>query len=141
MKPLNNLRDLLLEQMRDLLAAEQQQLMLLPAIINEASDSELKEAIEKHLQDTRAQVVRMQQSFEILHELPGNHENKSITSLLKRTLQLAGRSNADQVRDAALITALQYLIHYEIAGYGTSCAYCSTLEDAAVGALLHKTLE
>lgn len=135
-----DLYDLMLEQLRDLYDGEQQQLELLPEFDKKAYSFELREIIEWHLVETKRQLVRLDSVFGILKEDPEGEQCDGIKGLITETLKLHDRCKNPEVCDAALITSIQHINHYEIAGYGTAIAYAKTLERHEVAELLLDTL-
>lgn len=135
-----DLYDLLMEQLRDLYDGEQQQLDTLPRL-DEMSDSfELEEIIEYHRKETIRQKDRLEKIFVMIKEEPEGESCDGIKGLIKETLKLAERCKNSEVRDAAIITSLQHINHYEIAGYGTAISYAKQLNRHDIGELLWETL-
>lgn len=139
-KEIVDLYDLLLEQLRDLYDGEQQQLEVLPELDEIADSFELEEIIEYHRKETIRQMERMEEAFRHLDEKPEGESCDGIKGLIKETLKLAERCKNAEVRDAAIITSLQHINHYEIAGYGTAIAYAKQLQRHDVGELLLENL-
>ncbi|MBA2245583.1 MAG: ferritin-like domain-containing protein, partial [Gemmatimonadetes bacterium] len=116
---LNNLKDLYVEQLRDLYSAENQILKALPQMAEKASHQELRSAFEEHRTVTERQVERLDRIFSDLSEKPKGHHCKGMEGLLKEGQELMQEKAADDVMDAGLIAAAQRVEHYEMAGYGT----------------------
>lgn len=135
-----DLYDLMLEQLRDLYNGEQQQLEVLPSFDKKAYSFELREIIEWHEVETKRQLVRLDSVFNLLREDPKGEECDGIKGLIKEALKLHDRCKNPEVCDAALITAVQHINHYEIAGYGTAIAYAKALDRHDVAELLLKSL-
>lgn len=135
-----DLYDLMMEQLRDLYDGEQQQLDVLPKLDTLADAFELSEIIEYHRKETKKQIKRLREIFELLDEKPEGESCDGVKGLITEALKLAERCKNPEVRDAALVTALQHISHYEMAGYGTAIAYAQQLERHDVGALLLQTL-
>ena len=139
--PLNNLQDLYLEQLQDLYSAEQQILEALPQMAQKASNPELKQGFEQHLQQTQQQVQRLEQILQDLGEQPGGHQCKGMAGLIAEGQELMREQAAPEVADAGLIAAAQRVEHYEIAGYGTVRTYAQTLGRTQDANLLQQTLD
>lgn len=135
-----DLYDLMLEQLRDLYDGERQQLEVFPKFDKKAYSFELKEIVEWHQKETDRQLSRLKKIFKTLDEKPEGEECDGIKGLIKESLKLHDRCQNPQVCDAALITCIQHINHYEIAGYGTAIAYAKALEQHEVAELLLKTL-
>lgn len=135
-----DLYDLLLEQLRDLYDGEMQQVTFLEEQIDIAESFELNEFLSLHLKETKRQIRRINEVFEVLIEEPEGESCDGIKGLIKESKKLANRCLNEEVRDAALITAIQHINHYEVAGYGTAIAYAKTLERHDIAELLLETL-
>lgn len=135
-----DLYDLMLEQIRDLYDGEEQQMQFLKAQSELAESFELNEFLNYHLKETKRQVRRIKEIFDILNEDPEGESCDGIKGLIKESKKLAGRCLNEEVRDAALITAIQHINHYEMAGYGTAIAYAKTLGRHEIAELLLETL-
>lgn len=138
---INSLRELYLEQLKDLYDAEQQLIKALPKMAKEATSEELREAIEQHLEQTKGQAERLEQIFERLDERPKGKKCKGMEGLVKEGTEVLSEDMEDDTKDAALIAAAQKVEHYEIAGYGTARTYAGLLEENEDVDLLEQTLQ
>jgi ferritin-like metal-binding protein YciE len=128
-----NLRELLIEQMKDIYDAEQRITKALPKMVKAADSDELRQALEGHLRETQEQVRRLEQAFEIFDESPKRKECKAMVGLLAEGAELMDEDNPPDVMDASLIAAAQKVEHYEIATYGCLRTWADLLgEDEAV---------
>lgn len=135
-----DLYDLMLEQIRDLYDGEQQQLAYLAEAEKQADSFDLKEIVRMHRRETKKHLSRLENIFKILREEPAGEECDGIKGLIKEAMKLADRCKNSEVCDAGLITSIQHINHYEMAGYGTAIAYSKVLERHDIGELLLKTL-
>jgi ferritin-like metal-binding protein YciE len=141
MQHLNNLHDLFVHELSDLYSAEQQLVSALPQMARAASDSDLREAFNKHLDQTRTHVSRLDKIFTQLGTTTGDKECEGMKGLIKEGESIINAQGHSAVKDAALISAAQRVEHYEIAGYGTARTYAKELGyDEAVD-LLQETLD
>ncbi len=58
---IESLRELYLNELRTLLSAEQQITEALPKMIQKATDVQLRQALQSHLQETQVHVTRLEQ--------------------------------------------------------------------------------
>jgi len=137
---MHNLRDLYVRQLRDIYDAEKQIAQALPKMAGAASDEKLKQAFQQHLKQTRHQIERLDQIFEMLDETPHGESCEAMQGLIKEGEQVIAKEGDARVKDAALITAAQRVEHYEIAAYGTVCAYARQLKETQALDLLEETL-
>ncbi len=137
---LNNLKDLYVEQLRDLYSAENQILDALPKMAKKASHDELRTAFEEHRTVTERQVERLDRIFEDLGEKPKGHHCRGMEGLIKEGEELMSERADSDVLDAGLIAAAQRVEHYEMAGYGTVRTYADMLGHKEHARLLQQTL-
>lgn len=135
-----DLYDLLLEQLRDLFDGENQQLKFFPKVQKLVSSFELDELLLMHQRETKLHLMRLEGIFELLDEQPTGENCDGIKRLIKETLKLAKRCQNPEVCDAALVTSIQHINHYEMAGYGTAIAYAKVLERHDIAETLIETL-
>ena len=135
-----DLYDLMLEQLRDLYDGERQQLTFFNKMLDRTNSYELNEFLAYHLRETERQVDRLSEIFAVLTEDPDGENCDGIKGLIKESNKLTGRCLNEEVRDAALITAIQHINHYEMAGYGTAISYAKTLERHDIAEKLLETL-
>jgi len=137
---LDSLRDLLMEELRDLYSAETQLLDALPKIVEAASSKELKLAIRHHLEETKQQVSRLERVFEQLEEKSSGEVCEAMKGLIKEGETLVKSVGDPDVRDAGLVGAAQRVEHYEIAGYGTARSLARRLGETEIAEALQQTL-
>jgi ferritin-like metal-binding protein YciE len=138
---LNSLKDLFVEQLRDLYSAETQLVEALPKLAAAASHDELRQAFEHHLDETRGHVDRLREIFEQLGTTPGGVTCKAMKGLIAEGEEVVKAQGDDAVKDAALIAAAQRVEHYEIAGYGTVRTFADDLDLGDARDLLDQTLD
>lgn len=137
---MENLRELLLEELKDLYSAEKQIIKALPKIIRGAASEELKTAITEHLEVTKGQVTRLDEVFGALDEKPKAKHCKGMEGLLEEGAGCLDEEEKGTLRDLQLIGAAQRVEHYEVAAYGTSKAMAEKLGLTDAVELLSETL-
>jgi len=137
----NGLRDLYLDELRDLHNAENQLVKALPKMAKASSSDELREGFEQHLEQTKGHVERLEQIFEALDESPKGKKCVGMEGLIKEGSEIMDEDFEGAVMDAALIGAAQRVEHYEIAAYGTVIAFANQLGESEHASLLKQTLE
>ena len=138
---LQSLKDLFVEQLRDLYSAETQLVEALPKLASAASHDELRQAFEHHLEETRGHVDRLREIFEQLGTPPGGHTCEAMKGLIAEGDEIVKAEGESAVKDAALIAAAQRVEHYEIAGYGTVRTLAGELDLGDARDLLDQTLD
>jgi ferritin-like metal-binding protein YciE len=138
---IESLRDLYVDQLRDLYNAEQQLIKALPKMAKASSSEELRAAFEDHLGQTKQHAQRIETIFEQMGEKVSGKKCKAMEGLVKEGSETIEEDMADGIKDAAIIAAAQRVEHYEIAGYGCVHAYATRLGDENAASLLEQTLQ
>ena len=134
------LEDLFLHELKDIYDGEKKLLKALPKMAKAASSEELKAAFEEHLAVTEQQVGRLEQIFEQLEKPARGKKCLGMEGLVEEGSALMEEDAEPPVMDAGLIGAAQKVEHYEIATYGTLCAFAKTLGENDAAKLLTQTL-
>jgi ferritin-like metal-binding protein YciE len=127
MPKVNSLKDLFVEELRDIYNAEHQLVQEMPKMAQQASSPELRSALEQHFEQTKGQIQRLDRVFQSLNLPSKGRECKGMEGLLNEAREVVREGNDPAVRDAALITAVQKTEHYEIASYGSACTFAKEL--------------
>jgi ferritin-like metal-binding protein YciE len=138
---LDSLDALFLHELQDLHSAEKQIIAALPKMAKKASSDELKDAFQKHLEQTQGQLERLEKIFTDLELSAGRHKCKAMEGLIEEASELLKEDAEESVLDAAMIGAAQRVEHYEIAGYGTARTYAEMLGHTEAAELLQQTLD
>jgi ferritin-like metal-binding protein YciE len=137
---LESLHDLFVHELQDLYSAENQLLEALPEMAAAAQSAELKSAFQRHWEETKGQVKRLEDVFRELEESPGDETCMGMQGLIEEGSDLIDEDADPTVKDAGLIVAAQKVEHYEIAAYGSCCVFAETLGFDRVKQLLKETL-
>ena len=139
--PLNTLRDLYINELKDTLNSEKQLVKALPKMAKKADATELRDAFQEHLAQTEVHVQRIQQIMEELGLPDRGKTCKGIQGIIAEGAELMEEEAEPAVMDAGLIAGGQRAEHYEMAAYGTLRAYAETLGYSAAAKLLQQTLD
>ena len=131
---------LYVSELKDLYSAEQQLVKALPKLVKSAETDELSEAFANHLEETKNHVTRLEEVFESLGENPKGKKCIGMEGIVKEGAETIDELEG-KVLDAGLIAAAQKVEHYEIAAYGSVCAYAKLLDRSDDLNLLKETLE
>ena len=134
------LEELLQDELKDLYSAENQIIKALPRMAKAASSPELKRAFERHLEETRRQVERLEAIGEELEMKLTGKKCAGMEGLLEEGKELMQEIDDDDALDAGLIGAAQKVEHYEIAAYGTARTHAEMLGYRKIAKLLQQTL-
>jgi len=135
------LRELLMDELRDVYDAEKQLTKALPKMAKGATSEELREAIQTHLQETEGHVERLERVFEAMGETARGKHCDGIAGIINEGAALLKSTFDGAVLDAGLIAGAQRAEHYEIAAYGSLIAWAETLGLGDVVEILEQTLE
>jgi ferritin-like metal-binding protein YciE len=134
------LHDLFEDQIKDLYSAENQILKALPKMAKNATNPQLRTAFERHLEETRGHVTRLEQIAAELDFTPKGKKCKGAEGLIEEGKEVMEEFE-DETLDAGLIGAAQRVEHYEIAGYGTARTHAELLGYKKAARLLQQTLD
>ena len=140
-KDIKTLDDLFGHTLRDIYYAEKQIEKALPKMIDKATAPELKAGFEKHLEQTRGHIERVEEVFE-LHGVKAKQVNcPAIDGILEEADDVSGDVEDKDVLDAALIASAQAVEHYEMTRYGTLIAWAKQLGRTDCASVLAKNLK
>jgi ferritin-like metal-binding protein YciE len=138
---MENLQDLMKEDLKDVLHAENQIIKALPKMIKTASNPQLQQAFQMHLEQTKGHVSRIEEVMGMMGMPVKGKTCKAMQGIIEEGKEVMGEDAEDDVMDAALIGAAQKVEHYEIATYGTLCTYAELLGLRDAKRLLGQNLE
>jgi ferritin-like metal-binding protein YciE len=135
------LHDAFIDELRDTYDAERQIVKALPKMIKACTSEELRTAFESHLEETRAQVERLEQVFEMLDEKVRGKHCEGMAGIIEEGKTMMEEEFDETTTDAVLIASAQRVEHYEMAAYGTLAAWAKEMGHNDAAELLAQTLE
>jgi ferritin-like metal-binding protein YciE len=138
---ITSLRDVYIEQLKDLHSAETQLLKALPKMAEAATSPELAHGFKSHLEQTKGHVHRLEKIFHTLDEKPEGRTCKAMKGLIEEGAEAIKENASPAAKDALLIAAAQRVEHYEIAGYGSVKTFATLLGEENAAKLLESTLQ
>ena len=139
-KSIKTLDDLFVHTLQDIYYAEHQITKALPTMIEKASEPQLKQAFARHLEETRAQIDRLEQVFRMHNQPVQGVTCQAIDGIIAEAKEIIGDTEAGDVLDAAMLSSAQAVEHYEISRYGTLIAFARRLGRADCAHVLEQTL-
>jgi ferritin-like metal-binding protein YciE len=136
----NILKELYVNELRDLYDAEQQLIKALPKMAKASNSEELRRGFEEHLEQTRGHAQRLEEIFKGLGEPVKGKKCKGMAGLVSEGSQMLDEDFEGAVKDAGIISAAQRVEHYEIAAYGTVRSFAEVLGESEAASLLEQTL-
>src|SRR5918993_343227 len=124
---MEELKELLTEELKDLYDAEKQLVKALPKVAKAVTDTELKQGILEHLEVTKNQVTRLEQVFELLGERAKSKPCKAMKGLVEEAQEAISEHEKGSILDSVLIISAQKVEHYEMAGYGSVKAIAKSM--------------
>ncbi len=135
-----DLKSFFIDCLKDIYWAENALLKALPKMADNATSKNLVLGIKEHIAVTELQVGRLEQVFALLGEKAEGKKCEAMAGLLKEGEGILEETAPGAVRDAGIVAASQKIEHYEIATYGTLCAFAKTLGENDAAKLLNQTL-
>jgi ferritin-like metal-binding protein YciE len=137
---LDSMQDLLVAEMQDLLSVERQMAVVLPRVIKEISHLPLRKELEVHLSETAQHEQRLESCFHKMGLVPQAGRSHGMIGLISGWMEVQACHAQKDVLDAAIVSSVQHMEHYEIAGYGCARAFAQVLELMEVAELLGRSL-
>ena len=134
------LSDLFHDTLKDIYFAEKKIMSALPKMAKAAQSDELRQAFEKHLEETEGQVERLDAVFEEINQTPRGKTCDAIMGILDEGKEIMSEYKGTPALDAGLLAAAQAVEHYEISRYGTLITWADELGLTKAGKLLKETL-
>jgi ferritin-like metal-binding protein YciE len=138
---MHTMDELFYAMLQDVYYAEKQLLKALPKLAKKSDNEQLAEAFTTHRDETDEHVERLEKIFEMIGKKPRGKKCDAILGIIAEGGEVMREVEDEAVRDAGLVAAGQAAEHYEIARYGTLCAWAKLLGHEDAVELLEKTLE
>ena len=140
-KPIKTLDDLFVHTLQDIYYAEQKITKALPKMIEKVTDPQLKQGFQTHLTETKNQIKRLEQVFQMHGETPKPVTCPAIDGIIEEANEIMGDASDPEVLDAAALASAQAVEHYEITRYGTLVAWARQLGREDCASVLRQNLE
>ena len=137
---LETLKDLYIQELKDLYSAENQIIKALPKMVKAATNKQLAVGFKEHFEQTKEHVARLEKILTSHDESTRGPKCEGMEGVLKEGEEMIKEDAEEEVRDAGLIAAAQRVEHYEMAGYGCARTYAELLGDPDGAQLLQSTL-
>lgn len=134
------LNDLFVETLKDIYYAEKQILRALPKMAKSAQSQELRQAFERHREETEAQIERLEQVFEMAGKPARGKTCEAIMGIIEEGKEVMEDFSGSDALDAGILASAQAIEHYEISRYGTLRTWAQQLGMNDAVKLLEQTL-
>ncbi len=112
----------------------------MPELMQGIQNPQAKQVLEQHAEETKQQMQRLEQVFQMVGETPNDIQPDGILGILKENQKIQSQGYDPATLEAATVAAEQRIEHYEIAGYGTLVSYARQLGMNDAAQLLGQTL-
>ena len=136
-----SLKDVLIDELRDLYSAENQLLKAMPKVAKQTESDDLKQIFKQHNEESKGQVERLKQIFGILGKKPTGKHCEGMEGAIKEVQEALEEDEEGALKDAGIIGAAMRVEHYEIAGYTVATAMAKQIGEKEIAALLTETLK
>jgi ferritin-like metal-binding protein YciE len=134
-------RDLFLHELGDILYVEEKlEQEVIPSLIDEVTDAEFKQGLERHLQQTRQHVENVEEVFSKLAEEPTAEKCIGFEGLKEEHDELVSEASSE-ITDLVDAGAVARTEHYEIAAYEGLISMARALDEKDVIELLETNLK
>jgi ferritin-like metal-binding protein YciE len=137
----DQVRELLMAQLKDAYSAEKQALGCMKKVQKKATTTELRDGISMHIDQSQAQIERVEKALEILGSKPGRKVCEAMRGLVEEANNELEEHDKGPVLDLVIVAGMQRIEHYEIAAYGTDIALAQALGEQEIVDLLQETLD
>jgi ferritin-like metal-binding protein YciE len=138
--PEKDLNALFLDTLKDIYYAEKQIYKSLPKMAKAAQSDQLRNAFDKHHDETEGHIERLERVFELLGKPARGKKCDAIEGILDEGKEVMEEYDDTPALDAGLLAAAQAVEHYEISRYGTLKSWASKLGLKDAVSLLDQTL-
>lgn len=138
---MRTLNDLFVDLLQDVYYAEKAIVKALPAMIKKASAPDLAKLLGAHLDETKDQIDRLEQVFQIAGVKAKAKKCHAIEGIIQEATDAMAEAEDDAVRNAAIVADAQAVEHYEMARYGSLVAWAKQLRMPEAVKLLQATLD
>lgn len=138
---LTSLHSVYVHQLKDLYSAEKQIIDAMPSMIEAATTQELKEAFSAHFEESKSHLDKVHGILQDMDVNPGNTKCDAMEGIIKEGSDIVNTDGDPAAKDAALIASAQRIEHYEIAGYGTTRAFATSLGYSEAASTLQMILD
>lgn len=134
--------ELFMHELSDMLDAERKILEGLGDQIDECSNSDLQNSLEKHREQTEGQISRLEQCFEELSAEPEDSECAGIKGIIQEHDEFKEEEDpSEDILDCFNVTACSKVEHYEICAYESLIRMADMMQHKSVSKLLNQTLK
>lgn len=137
---MGELREMLIEQLRDAFSAEKQAIQAMRRTLRKASDPQLRQGLEDHIAQSEEQRERVQEALEKLGARPGRKVCEAMRGLVEEAQHEMEEQDKGPILDLVIVAGQQRIEHYEIAAYGTMAELAKAMGEEGVCELLGTTL-
>ncbi len=106
-----SLKEVLIDELRDLYSAENQLVKALPKSVRAISNPEMKAHIKNHLEETKGQVLRLREAFQHIGKKPTGQHCSGMEGCLKEVAEALEKDEEGALKDAGILGASLRMNH------------------------------
>ncbi len=141
MAKIKNPTDSFVLKMKTLYDIEKQLEVALPKMAKAATNPDLIEGFNMHLEETKMHSERLEKIFEMIEEKPEKHPSEAIRGIIADAAAIIDTDAPAALKDAMLAGAGRTAEHFEMACYMTAIEEADYLDLSDAVDLLEETLE
>lgn len=134
------LKDVLLDELRDMYSAENQLVKALPKLAKGAINPKLRSLLTAHQAETKGQVERLKKVFSLLDKKATGQHCNGMEGVIEEGKDALEKDEQGASFDCGIIGAALRTEHYEIAGYEACISMATILKMPKVVSLLKANL-
>ncbi len=138
---MEELREMLIEQLKDAFSAEKQAIQAMKRCLRKASDPQLKQGLEAHIEQSESQRERVEQALESLDARPGRKVCEAMRGLVEEAQHELEEYDKGPILDLVIVASNQRIEHYEIAAYGTMAELAKAMGETEAAETLAEILQ
>ena len=140
MAKISQLKEVFVDQLKDLYSAETQITKALPKLAKAATAPDLKKGFLLHLEQTKVHATRIESICKALGEKPTGKKCAATAGLVEEGAEAIEEKATPEMKDVMLIAAARRVEHYEIAAYTVACDLAKALGETSALKTLSSTL-
>lgn len=139
--PMQSPRDLFLYELSALHSSEQMIAQMLPMLAQEASDPQVQQGLEHHLEETQQQISNLEQVFQQLGAQPMQVQSMAVDGLRQDHDTFLQQQPSEQALTGFIVAASAKTEHFEMACYRGLVQKAQAMGEQEVVQLLQQNLQ
>lgn len=134
-------QDLFMHELGDIYDAEQRIVKILPVMAQESQSAEVRQAFEQHEQETKQQILNLEQCFQVMGTSPKTTTCAALAGLKQEHDSFLRENPSPDVLTMFDLDGASKTEHYEIASYQGLIEKANLMGQRKCAQLLHQNLQ